>query len=648
MKRRLFAVVCFCLVLSLHSAGLAQPKVSEQSLLYKGQYVPDIATFMQIGANSLSGLSWDGQDLYFSSSASGAPQVYRLTERGWPYQLTTFEDGIDFFTLSWSGEMGIVGASTGGSEQSQLFLIDTRSGRLVQLTDQPEVQFGSVTWAPDDRSIYYRSNEENGRDFFIYEKSIIDGSARKIYGDSTTAGYNAIADLSQDGTKMVIFNFESNVANDIYLLDIPSGKYEQINRDDGDVLYSAAILMPDNKSMWLLSNNNADGMSRLAKTTVGSGIVEFDKDRWPDPLWEVSNIGISRDYKYLVAQVNEDGYVRMRIRDLATGRELPPPPFNGILSGGAFDKNGNFVFSFNGPTRTTDVWRYNPKTGESVQLTFASYAGIDREIFAEPELIHYKSFDGLEIPAFIFVPKGYKPGTAIPFVIDAHGGPEGQSQPYFQRNVQFLLLNGYGVMMPNVRGSEGYGREYLNLDNYKNRKHSLMDYKAAAEWLVSNGYSENEKLAIRGGSYGGYVVFGMITEYPDLFSAAIGSVGIANFVTFLQQTASYRRALREAEYGPLTDTMFLREISPIHKAHLIKTPLLVIHGENDPRVPIGEARQLIEAVQKNGGIVDSLIFANEGHGASKRSNIIPEYRKQMEFLNTHLKLTDMKSEEKQQ
>jgi dipeptidyl aminopeptidase/acylaminoacyl peptidase len=304
------------------------------------------------------------------------------------------------------------------------------------------------------------------------------------------------------------------------------------------------------------------------------------------------------------------------------------------------------VFGFNGPTRTTDVWRWNPGSGELTQMTFATYAGIDRQMFSEPQLIRYKSFDSLEIPAFLYLPKGYTPGTPIPFVIEAHGGPEGQSQPYFTRNIQYLLLNGYGVMLPNVRGSEGYGREYLNLDNYKNRKHSLEDYKVAAEWLIMNNYSIQGKLAIRGGSYGGYVVYGMITEYPDLFSAAIGSVGISNFVTFLQNTAAYRRALREAEYGPLSDTAFLREISPVHKANLIKTPLLVIHGANDPRVPVGEARQIIDAIQKNGGAVDSLIFADEGHGASKRSNVIPEYEKQIQFLNSHLKMSEMKPEEK--
>ena len=199
------------------------------------------------------------------------------------------------------------------------------------------------------------------------------------------------------------------------------------------------------------------------------------------------------------------------------------------------------------------------------------------------------------------------------------------------------MLNGYGIIAPNPRGSSGYGQAYLNLDNYKLRKNSLKDYKAAVEWLIENKYTKDGMIAIRGASYGGYVVLGMITEYPELFSAAIDIVGIANFKSFLENTKPYRRALREAEYGPLSDPEFLISVSPIHKADQIITPLLVIHGENDPRVPVGEARQILEAVIANGGQVDSLIFPDEGHGTRKRPNVIKSYRKQVEFLNKYLK-----------
>jgi dipeptidyl aminopeptidase/acylaminoacyl peptidase len=263
-------------------------------------------------------------------------------------------------------------------------------------------------------------------------------------------------------------------------------------------------------------------------------------------------------------------------------------------------------------------------------------AGIDPSLFVEPTLIKYKSFDGLEIPAFLYLPPDYQ-GKPIPFVIDVHGGPESQFRPGFVRNFQYLLLNGYGVFAPNIRGSSGYGKEYVMLDNYKKRLDSIKDVAEGAKWLIKNGYTTKDRLAIKGGSYGGYVVMAALTEFPDLFAAGIDEVGIVNFVTFLENTKTYRRELRESEYGPLTDKEFLESISPIHKVDKVKAALLVIHGENDPRVPVDEARQVIEAMRAQGGEVDSLIFSDEGHGIAKLSNRLVAYRKMVDFLDQHLK-----------
>ncbi len=635
LGRIILAVLMISLVASL---SFAQEKKEVVTLLNKEAYIPDIGTFMQIGGNTPAGYTWDGNDVFIRSGMSGARQIYRLTEEGWPYQLTTFEDGVDFFALSRSGKMAVVGASVGGSEQSQLYLMDAGTGRVMPLIDPSDARYGSVVWARDNASIFFASNEENMRDFFVYQLDISNGEYKKIFGDSTgVGGWNSIADLSRDGTKMIIGNWTSNVNNDLYLLDLTTGKYEMLNKDDGEVTYNSPTLMPDNKTIWLTCNGNDDGITRLAKMTVGSPKVEFVDDGWLDPKWEIDGLGFSRDYKRMSALVNEDGYVRLRLREVETGKVLPPPPLDGIIGGGYFDKDGACLIYFNGPTRAPDVWKWNPYTNELKQLTFSIYAGIDRTMFRDPKLIHYKSFDGLEIPAFLYLPPDYKEGTPIPFLVQAHGGPESQFQPAFQRNLQYMMLNGYGVLCPNPRGSSGYGREYLNMDNYKNRKKSLQDYKAAVDWLMENGYSKQGMMGIRGGSYGGYVVLGMITEYPELFSAAIDNVGIANFKTFLENTKAYRRALRESEYGPLSDPEFLHSISPIHKADLIRTPLLVIHGENDPRVPVSEARQILAAVIANGGVADSLIFPDEGHGASKRVNVIASYRKQVEFLDANLK-----------
>ena len=638
-----FSIIILFVFIIIQNLISGQENQYKKTLLQKKEYIPDIATFMQIGYNSPAGYSWDGKKVFFMSSMSGVPQVYRLTNQKWPYQLSTFEDGIDFFQLSFNSEMAIIGASVGGSEQSQLYLMDTETGRVLQLTNFENVQFGTVQWARDDNSIYYRSNQENGTDFFIYQMDITKGISNKIFGDTLTVkGYNAIAVLSEDGEKLIIYNFTSNVSNDLYLLNLSDGNYKKINKDNGNVLNYSPTLMPDNNTIWFICNDNKDGILRLAKMKSDDPDVEFIDDGWIDLKWEVEDLIFSRDYRYMAAIVNTDGYLRLKLRETATNKELPSPPLDGMLSGGIFDWNGSCLISYSGPTYAPDVWRWNPATRKLEKLTYAIYAGIDREIFRQPQLIHYKSFDGLEIPAFLYLPPEFKKGKPIPFIVHAHGGPESQFQPEFIRNIQYLLLNGYGVIAPNVRGSSGYGLEYMNLDNYKNRKHSLKDYKAAVEWLFEHKYTEQGMIGIRGGSYGGYVVMGMITEYPDLFSAAVNVVGIVNFKTFLENTKPYRRALRESEYGPLSDSEFLKLISPIYKVDLIKTPLLVIHGENDPRVPIGEARQIIQAIKDKNGVVESLIFPDEGHGASKRVNVIAEYRKQVEFFNRYLKPEDKK------
>jgi dipeptidyl aminopeptidase/acylaminoacyl peptidase len=629
------------LILLVLSIGASAAETArDRSVMGKGKYVPDIATFLQIGNNSPAGMSWDGKDVYFTSSMSGVNQVYRITEDSWPYQLTTFEEGIDGFNLCWDGSLAIVSADIGGSEQSQFYLMDTKSGRVVQLTDNPEAQFGSATWARDDNSIYYRSNEENGTDFFIYQMDIATKVSRKIFDGAK--GYNAIADLSEDGKHMLIVNYTSNVNNDFYHLDLETGKFKQQNKDKGDVVYGSLALMPDNKTIYLTCNDNKDGISRPAKMTLGSPKVEYINDGWLDPKWECDGYGFTRDFKIQFAVTNEDGYSKLHLRDFTTKEVLPTPPMEGMYGLGGSDQDGNFLLSLSSATRAPDVWKWNPRTGYWAQLTQSIYAGIDREMFREPKLIRFKSFDGLEISAFLYLPPEYKAGEKIPFIVDAHGGPEAQFQPDFIRNFQYLMLNGYGVLAVNPRGSSGYGRDFLNLDNYKNRKNSLRDYKASVDYLINSGYTQQGMIGIRGGSYGGYVALGMITEYPELFSAAVDVVGIANFKTFLENTADYRRALRESEYGPLSDPEFLDSISPIHKADKIRTPLLVVHGENDPRVPVDEARQILAAVAKNGIPVDSLIFADEGHGSSKRENVVIEYRKQVEFFDRFLKADAIK------
>lgn len=592
-------------------------------------YVPDIETFMQIGYATSPDISRDGQQVFFTTGLTGVPQLYRLTEQGWPYQLTVFPDGIDWYTLSHSGEIAVAGVSVGGSEKQQLYLLDAQTGRVRQLTNAPGAQHGSVVWSGDDKAIFYRSNVENGRDFKLYRMDIATATPVKLLD---TQGWNGWGDLSLDGKKLIYYQSVSNVDNNLYLYDIESGQGELLTPHEGEVIYDNVRFSADGKQLYLTCNDNESGINLRAVLDITDKKITYLE---PDSPWNVDALVMSPERTVLAWILNEDGYARLKLADISTGQELPVPDLAGIEGGIALSGTSRMLLTFNSPTQSPEVWSWDWKSKRLEQITHSIGAGIDRALFAEPRLIRYTSFDGMEIAAFLYVPASYK-GGPIPFIVDVHGGPESQFRPDFNRHFQYLLLNGFGIFAPNVRGSSGYGRKFLALDNYTLRLNSVKDMKAGVEWLIANGYTKQGMIGIKGTSYGGYMTMAAITEYPDLFSAACNTVGIVNFVSFLQQTSEYRRYLREAEYGPLSDTAFLKSISPINKADLIKTPLMVVHGENDPRVPIGEARQIITAIQKRGGVVEPLIFPDEGHGVEKLPNRLVYYRTMMSFFKKYL------------
>lgn len=627
MNYRLLSSTVFAL--GLLTAPFAH---AEKDTLISAGNIPDIETFMQIGFAGSPQMVQDESALLFTSNASGVSQIYRLELRNrWPYQLTVFPEGVDFYSLSPRGDYLIAGVDLGGNENAQLWLVDAKTGQSEALTASEDVRHGSAAWTNDGQSIVFRSNEENGTDFYIYKMDLKTRTKKRLV---EMAGWNTPGDISNDDRWMIFAHWDSNANNDLYLVDLNNGRTTHITPHEGEAVYVGAQFAEDNQSVYLATNNNEDGLTRLAELNLGSKKVNYVD---PENPWEILSVGISPDRSKLAWTTNEDGYARMKIKDLKSGRSIPAPPTNGQVGGFMFVGESSIVFSFSSATSTSDIWQWDWQRPVLEKLTHSTYAGVDPALFAEPELVRYKSFDGLEVPAFLYLPSDYQAGKPIPFVVHMHGGPESQFRPGFIRHFQYLMLNGYGILAPNVRGSTGYGKAYMDMDNYKKRLDSVKDMRAGVDFLLEEGYTAEGMVAVKGGSYGGYMTMAGITEYPSLFSAAINSVGITNFRTFLENTESYRRALREAEYGPLSDPEFLESVSPLNKAHLIETPLLVVHGENDPRVPVGEARQIATAIEEKGGVVETLIFADEGHGVSKRKNSLILYRKMVEFLDQQLK-----------
>ncbi|HEX9750679.1 MAG TPA: S9 family peptidase [candidate division Zixibacteria bacterium] len=593
-------------------------------------YVPDIETFMQIGGNSSLQVSRDGSVRCFSSAMSGVSQAYRLDANGWPVQLTFFTDGISFYALSHDGKWAIVGAAVGGSEQTNLYLLEVATGRIEPVTDLDDVQIASVLWSNDDRHIYYRSNEVNKKDFHAYEMNLATRKVRPVF---VQEGYNGPSLITPDDKRLVTFRYNSNVDNELYLVNLADGSVDPLTPHEGNQMFEPGGFSVDMNTLYIVTNANDDGIMRRATLDVGTKQITFLDAASP---WEVEGLTLSDDTKTLAWTVNEKGYSRLKLWDLTADRELPLPPLDGLISGVDFAGNDAVSFTFTSAARPPDCWIWNLRTQKLQQLTQAVNAGIDASIFVEPELVTFPSFDGLEISAFLFMPPGAKKGDRVPFIVHCHGGPESQFRPTFIRNFQYFALNGFGLLAVNPRGSSGYGREFQDMDNYKDRHKSVKDYEFATRWIVEQGYAHPDKVGVSGGSYGGYMTLACLTTNPELYAAGVDLVGIANFYTFLKNTADYRRGLRESEYGPMSDSAFLMEISPVSHVDRIAAPLFIIHGENDPRVPVGEARQMAAAIAQRGGIVDTLIFPDEGHGVAKRENILVAYRRIVDFFRQHL------------
>jgi len=379
-------------------------------------------------------------------------------------------------------------------------------------------------------------------------------------------------------------------------------------------------------------------LAGLAAIDVTSGAVRYLQT----PVHEVEAAYPSPAGRWLAWLLNVDGRSELRVRDLernvdAAVADLPL----GVITSVAFPRDDTKIaVCFDGPRHNLDVW-VAELTDEGLngwrQLTRASRAGLPFSQFAEPECIAYKTFDGREIPAWFYAPAGQ--GERLPpVIVYPHGGPARQSRPDFNALFQYLLAAGYAILAPNVRGSSGYGTAFMELDNTTKRMDSVADLAHAAYWLRDHKRGDPERLAVFGGSYGGFMVLAQVTNYPDLWAAGVDVVGICNFVTFLENAGAFGRSNREARYGSLErDRAFLEKISPIHHVDRIRCPMMVAHGANDARVPVGEAEQIVAALRKRNMPVEYLRYEDEGHGIEKLKNRLDFYPKMVAFLDRHLK-----------
>jgi dipeptidyl aminopeptidase/acylaminoacyl peptidase len=603
--------------------------------------VYDIERYLNVRSAYGASFAPDGT-LSFRMDTTGTPQVWTLGAAGeWPTQRTFYDERVTFASWSPQRQELAFGMDEGGNERQQLYRLDD-DGTVTNLTaTDAKHRWGG--WSHDGDRFAFASNRRDESVFDVYVQGRAEtGAAAELVHEGE--GWLSLAGWSPADDRLLVHEAHSSFDHDVYALDIETGELTHLtDHAEADVRYSSLSWGPDGEALYCCTDLEADTLY-LARVDAETGELETVETGGE---WNLDGIALDDETGRLVYSRNVDGYTELTAGRLAgetTVEPYPDPAVPAGVSGGiAFDDDAErFAVTVTADTVNTNVYVVDIETGDAERWTHASTAGIPETTFRESELVGYESFDGREIPGYFALPHAADGGEetaadGVPVVVDIHGGPESQRRPSFSPTKQYFLSHGYAVFEPNVRGSTGYGREYTHLDDVERRMDSVADLRAAAEWLAARPAVDPDRIVAKGGSYGGFMVLAALTEHPELWAAGIDIVGIANFVTFLENTGSWRRELREAEYGSLEDARELLEsVSPINTIEQIEAPLFVLHGANDPRVPVGEAEQIAEKAAEEGVPVRKLIFEDEGHGFSKLENRIEAYSAIVEFLDEHV------------
>lgn len=521
----------------------------------------------------------------------------------------------------------------GGNEQDQIFWFDRQAGEVEMLTDG-ESRNGAIVWNNDGDRFAYFSTRRNGRDFDIYVAA--PGGEHERVAEVSGAWWPM--DWSPDDEKLLLGHYVSITESEIWILDLESGERRQVNPADEAIGYGGAMFDADGDGLFLVSDEGSE-FKTLRHYDLESGEQQSISGHIP---WSVTGADLSGSGRWLAFVTNEGGVSQLHLRDQEAMREvlLPDLP-RGVIDALEFSPDGGrLALEISNATTPGDVFTIDMADTSVTRWTKSEVGGLDTAQFVQPELIHYPTFDQVdgkarEIPAFVYRPREAE--GKVPVVVRIHGGPEGQFEPDFSSITQYLVNElGAAVVAPNVRGSSGYGKSYLGLDNGFKREDSVKDIGALLDWIEKQSGLDEDRVVVYGGSYGGYMVLASMTHYNDRLLGGVDVVGISNFVTFLENTKDYRRDLRRAEYGDERDPEMrkhLEKISPANHAARIDKPLLVVQGANDPRVPMSESEQMVETIRENGGEVWYLLAKDEGHGFAKQDNREVYYQTMMTFLN---------------
>lgn len=586
------------------------------------------------------------REMLAGKRAGNVTQVHLLTTPlGAPKQLTDFPDPVG--GGSWEPNKGsyfIFFKATGGNEVSQLHRYDADTGKITRLTMDDKKRIGGGPWSTaGDRYIYSSvatgatsASETFKTEFYTIDPAKPESAKLLVAFDGVGWG---VSDWSPDDKKLVVAQYISANESYLYLYDIATGEKTLLTPKEGDekVSWGGATFSKDGKGIYTTSDKGSE-FGRLVYMDLATKKIT---PLTADINWDVDGYNLSEDGKWLAFVTNENGFYKPHVLDTATNKEIKLPKLPaGQIGGLRWHKATNELgFNVSSYSSIADAYSVDLKTGKITHWAKTELNGFDTTGLREPELIQWKSFDNKMISGFVYKPPSKFSGKR-PVIVNIHGGPEGQSTPGpLGRSAYYVNELGVAMIFPNVRGSSGFGKTFLQLDNGFKREDSVKDIGALLDWIATQPDLDKDRIMITGGSYGGYMTLAVATHYNDKIRCSLDVVGVSNFVTFLKNTETYRRDLRRVEYGDERDPKmaeFLNSIAPANNAHKIKKPIFVVQGKNDPRVPYTEADQIVAAIRKNNTPVWYLTANDEGHGFGKKNNQDYQFYSSIMFVKEFL------------
>jgi dipeptidyl aminopeptidase/acylaminoacyl peptidase len=582
----------------------------------------------------------DGRTIAFISNMSGRNNVWLLpADGGWPTQLTVSDQRQSSPAWSPDGKWIAYESDYDGDEQWDIFLVSPKTGQIVNLTNTREIAEQSPVWSPDGRYLAYLVKPKTSS---THEIDVYDTLMREVKHLTTgtpkdRGNYGQV--WSKDGKWIAYTQTQAKgTDSNIFVAEVGTGKTTLLTEHRGENLYTVNDFSPDGTHL-LITSNAGNGYENVGLLDIASRKVEWlTRDKW-----EISGGNFSPDGKTVTWTANVDGNTDIFLHQRATGKttSLSLPKGVNYLGGSqsAFSRDGTkLLYYHNGPSAPSDVWVYSMATGKSQQVTHSLMAGVRSEDMVEPYLVHYPSRDGKwTISAFVYVPYNAPRNGQHAAIVYVHGGPTSQTHNSFNRFIQYVVNKGYFVIAPNYRGSTGYGKEFQNANLFDMGGGDLQDVLAAADWMKQTGYPDPKKLILMGGSYGGYMTMMGVTKAPDVWAAGVPIVPFVNWFTEIQNEDPVLQQSDLATMGdPEKNKALYEDRSPINFINQVKAPLLLLAGGHDPRCPKSETQQVVDAIKKRGGVIESKVYENEGHGFAKVENQIDAYKRVADFLQAHV------------